>query len=114
MATDLLELSESILSGRTSIESRHPVAMMGVTELHELAVVRLPEGHTAEEAIASALYCVWRHPDDFLACVLEAVATRRLKKLIVASSMSIYGEGAYVDAEGRPVTLRAMGRRRLR
>ncbi len=37
MATDLLELSESILSGRTSIESRHPVAMMGVTELHELA-----------------------------------------------------------------------------
>jgi alkyl sulfatase BDS1-like metallo-beta-lactamase superfamily hydrolase len=37
MATDLLELSESILSGRTSIESRHPVAMMGTTELHELA-----------------------------------------------------------------------------
>jgi glyoxylase-like metal-dependent hydrolase (beta-lactamase superfamily II) len=37
MATDLLELSESIITGRTSIESRHPVAMMGVTELHELA-----------------------------------------------------------------------------
>lgn len=36
MATDLLALSESIITGRTSIESRHPVAMMGVTELHEL------------------------------------------------------------------------------
>lgn len=34
------------------------------------------------------------------ACVLEAVAARKLKKLIVASSMSIYGEGAYADAEG--------------
>jgi alkyl sulfatase BDS1-like metallo-beta-lactamase superfamily hydrolase len=34
--TDLLELSDSIITGRTSIESRHPVAMMGVTELHEL------------------------------------------------------------------------------
>ena len=37
MTTDLLELSESIITGRTSIEARHPVAMMGVTELHELA-----------------------------------------------------------------------------
>ena len=37
MSTDLLELSDSIITGRTSIESRHPVAMMGVTELHELA-----------------------------------------------------------------------------
>jgi alkyl sulfatase BDS1-like metallo-beta-lactamase superfamily hydrolase len=36
MSTDLLELSDSIITGRTSIESRHPVAMMGVTELHEL------------------------------------------------------------------------------
>lgn len=34
--TDLLELSDSIITGRTSIESRHPVAMMGSTELHEL------------------------------------------------------------------------------
>lgn len=37
MATDLLDLSDAIITGRTSIESRHPVAMMGVTELHELA-----------------------------------------------------------------------------
>lgn len=35
----------------------------------------LGESWVAEEAIASALYCVWRHPDDFLACVLEAVNT---------------------------------------
>ena len=37
------------------------------------------------------------------ACVLEAVAARKLKKLVVASSMSVYGEGSYVDAEGREV-----------
>jgi ADP-ribosylglycohydrolase len=35
----------------------------------------LGESWVAEEAIASALYCVWRHPDDFRACVLEAVNT---------------------------------------
>jgi ADP-ribosylglycohydrolase len=35
----------------------------------------LGESWVAEEAIASALYCVWRHPDDYRACVLEAVNT---------------------------------------
>lgn len=49
------------------------------------------------------------------ACVLEAVAARKLKKLVVASSMSIYGEGSYVDAEGNAVeqvrrTAEALGR----
>ena len=37
------------------------------------------------------------------ACLLEAVAAKNLNKLIVASSMSVYGEGSYVDAEGRVV-----------
>ncbi len=37
------------------------------------------------------------------ACLLEAVAEKKLKKLIVASSMGIYGEGSYVDADGQVV-----------
>jgi dTDP-L-rhamnose 4-epimerase len=35
------------------------------------------------------------------ACLLEALVEQKVEKLIVASSMSIYGEGLYVDAEGR-------------
>lgn len=36
------------------------------------------------------------------AVLLEELTRRPVKKLVVASSMSIYGEGAYVDPEGRP------------
>lgn len=36
------------------------------------------------------------------AVLLEAIARRPVQRLVVASSMSVYGEGAYVDAEGRP------------
>lgn len=35
------------------------------------------------------------------AVLLEAIATHRVEKLIVASSMSIYGEGLYKDAAGQ-------------
>jgi dTDP-L-rhamnose 4-epimerase len=37
------------------------------------------------------------------AVLLEAMVEKRIPRLLVASSMSIYGEGAYVDAEGHPV-----------
>ena len=37
------------------------------------------------------------------ATLLEALAERPVRKLVVASSMSIYGEGLYRDAEGRDV-----------
>ncbi len=37
------------------------------------------------------------------ALLLEALAERPVERLVVASSMSIYGEGAYADAGGRPV-----------
>lgn len=35
----------------------------------------LGEGWVAEEAVAAALWCVWRHPDDFRAAVLRAANT---------------------------------------
>jgi len=37
------------------------------------------------------------------AVLLEALAERPVRKLLVASSMSVYGEGLYLDGEGRPV-----------
>jgi dTDP-L-rhamnose 4-epimerase len=36
------------------------------------------------------------------AVLLEALAQRPVRRLVVASSMSIYGEGLYQDADGRP------------
>jgi dTDP-L-rhamnose 4-epimerase len=36
------------------------------------------------------------------AVLLEALIERPVERLVVASSMSIYGEGAYVDVAGRP------------
>jgi dTDP-L-rhamnose 4-epimerase len=37
------------------------------------------------------------------AALLEALAKRPVRKLVVASSMSVYGEGLYRDADGRTV-----------
>jgi dTDP-L-rhamnose 4-epimerase len=37
------------------------------------------------------------------AVLLEALAERPVERLIVASSMSVYGEGLYQDPQGRPV-----------
>ena len=34
--TDLLEQSDAIISGRRSIEERHPVDILGGTSLHEM------------------------------------------------------------------------------
>jgi dTDP-L-rhamnose 4-epimerase len=36
--------------------------------------------------------------------LLEALLDRDLERLVVASSMSVYGEGLYVDADGNPIT----------
>lgn len=35
----------------------------------------LGEGWVAEEAVASAMYCVWRSPDDYSATILTAINT---------------------------------------
>ena len=47
-----------------------------------------------------------RDNDLGTAVLLEALAQRKgdIRRLVVASSMSVYGEGRYVDASGRPVT----------
>jgi ADP-ribosylglycohydrolase len=41
----------------------------------EAALKHIGEGWTGEEAVALALYCVLRHPDDYVACVRRAANT---------------------------------------
>src|SRR5215510_2052926 len=62
----------------------------------------------AEVGVGQSMYEIQRYvrANDFgTAALLEAVVERRsqIRKLIVASSMSIYGEGAYRDADGEIV-----------
>ena len=51
----------------------------------------LGESWVAEEAVASALYCVWRHPDDYRAAVLTAVNTDGDSDSIAAITGSVSG-----------------------
>src|SRR5215218_4585147 len=48
------------------------------------------------------------------AVLLEALIEKPVRRLVVASSMSIYGEGLYVDGEGRPVLGQERGLERLK
>ena len=41
--------------------------------------------------------------DGGSAVLLEAIAANPVRRLVTASSMSVYGEGLFVDANGRPV-----------
>lgn len=68
----------------------------------EVALARggLGEAWVAEEAVASALYCVWRHPDDYRAAVLEAVNTDGDSDSIGAIAGSVVG--ARLGLEGIP------------
>jgi dTDP-L-rhamnose 4-epimerase len=63
----------------------HLAARVGVGQsMYELA------GYTSANTLGTAV-------------LLEALAAQPVRKLVVASSMSIYGEGLYRDAEGREV-----------
>jgi ADP-ribosylglycohydrolase len=58
----------------------------------------LGEGWVAEEAIASALWCVWQHPDDYRAAVLRAVNTDGDSDSIATMAGSISGARLGLDA----------------
>jgi len=57
----------------------------------------LGESWVADEAVASALYCVWRHPDDFSAGVLEAINTDGDSDSIGAITGSVLGARLGLD-----------------
>jgi dTDP-L-rhamnose 4-epimerase len=66
----------------------------------------------AEVGVGQSMYEIERYVggnDLGTATLLEALIARPVPRIVVASSMSVYGEGRYVDATGRPV---AAGRRR--
>jgi dTDP-L-rhamnose 4-epimerase len=66
----------------------------------------------ARVGVGQSMYDIERYSranDLGCAVVLDAVANRfrgSVKAMVVASSMSIYGEGAYVDEDGRPAPSR--------
>jgi ADP-ribosylglycohydrolase len=60
----------------------------------------LGEAWVAEEAVASALYCFWRHPDDYRAAVLTAVNTDGDSDSIATITGSVLG--ARLGLEGIP------------
>ena len=70
--------------------SRLPAALDDPPE-RALALGGLGEAWVAEEAVASALYCVWRHPDDYRAVVLEAINTDGDSDSIGAIAGSVAG-----------------------
>ncbi len=63
-----------------------------------LAEAGLGEGWVAEEAVASVLYCVWRHPQSFREAVLEAVNTDGDSDSIAAITGSVMGARLGLDA----------------
>jgi dTDP-L-rhamnose 4-epimerase len=46
--------------------------------------------------------------------LLQALLDHPVQRIVVASSMSVYGEGLYLDREGRPATARPRDREQLR
>lgn len=58
----------------------------------------LGEGWVAEEAIAAALWCVWRWPDDYRAGVLQAVNTDGDSDSLACIAGSILGARLGIDA----------------
>lgn len=66
------------------------------------AVVHL----AAEVGVGQSMYDVERYTavnDVGTALLLELLAQRPVRRIVTASSMSIYGEGLYADADGNPV-----------
>jgi dTDP-L-rhamnose 4-epimerase len=85
-------------------------ALEGVDAVYHLA---------AFVGVGQSMYEIRRYVDGNnvgAAVVLEAAVARRdrIGKLIVASSMSLYGEGRYLDSSGTPIAPRPRGEAQLR
>lgn len=73
-------------------------ALRGVDAVFHLA---------AAVGVGQSMYEIERYTDinnRGTAVLLEALAARPVARLVVASSMSVYGEGLYADAQGRAVS----------
>lgn len=91
----------------------HPDAALVIGDVRDREVLRRSlEGidcvvHLAAcVGVGQSMYQIERYTDvnnDGTAILLEALIKHPVKRLVVASSMSIYGEGLYRDADGHPV-----------
>ena len=82
-------------------------ALQGVDVVYHLA---------AAVGVGQSMYRIAHYTDvnnHGTAVLLEALAERPVERLVVASSMSVYGEGLYHDPQGRPVDIAERDRARL-
>jgi dTDP-L-rhamnose 4-epimerase len=84
---------------RADIRDKEAVAgaLKGVDSIIHLA---------AEVGVGQSMYAVERYTsvnETGSAVLFEALIDNPVRRVVTASSMSIYGEGLYVDADGRPV-----------
>jgi dTDP-L-rhamnose 4-epimerase len=82
---------------RADVRDRDAVqrAVVGIDAVVHLA---------AEVGVGQSMYAIERYVgvnDLGTAVLLEALAAHPVRRVVVASSMSVYGEGLYRDAEGR-------------
>jgi dTDP-L-rhamnose 4-epimerase len=71
----------------------------------------------ARVGVGQSMYEIRRYTDANqigTATLLEALVQRPVDRLVVASSMSIYGEGRYTDRQGRPVDSAARTRAQMK
>jgi len=66
---------------------------------------QLGEGWVAEEAVAAAMYCIWRSPDDYPAAILTAINTDGDSDSLGAIAGSVLG--ARLGAGAIPIKWRA-------
>lgn len=90
----------------------HPAAELHVGDVRDRAAVRRALGgveavfhQAAAVGVGQSMYEIERYVSVNslgAAVLLEAIVERRaaLRRVVVASSMSLYGEGAYLDADG--------------
>src|ERR687893_382007 len=94
-AADHLDPEVEVIVGDVRDEAALLRALKGVTKVVHLA---------AEVGVGQSMYAVDRYVsvNDYGTAVLfQQLIDNPVKRVVVASSMSIYGEGLYKDAEGR-------------
>jgi dTDP-L-rhamnose 4-epimerase len=89
-----LDPEAELLIGDVRDEAILRTALQGVDKVVHLA---------AEVGVGQSMYAVDRYVsvnDHGTAVLFQALIDRPVKRVVVASSMSIYGEGLYRDADG--------------
>jgi dTDP-L-rhamnose 4-epimerase len=96
-AADHLDPEVDVVVGDVRDEAAVKRALMGVTKVVHLA---------AEVGVGQSMYAVDRYVsvnDHGTAVLFQQLIDNPVKRVVVASSMSIYGEGLYRDADGLEV-----------